>query len=61
MIKDAKFEQWKSRVEFYLQLMVKKSLGDFDWYNYHQDYYDGVRPEHTATRVIQENTKTKIK
>jgi hypothetical protein len=61
MVKDENFERWKSRVEFYLEQMAKKSLGDFDWYHYHQDYANKVPPEVTAKRVIQINIKRQQK
>ena len=37
MTDDEKFEVWKSRVELHLELMVKKSIYDFDYYNYRRD------------------------
>jgi hypothetical protein len=55
MSRDLKFEHWKSRVEFHLELMAKKTMGDFNWYNYHADYANKVEPVQTAARVIREN------
>jgi|GEM_PF-5385483 hypothetical protein len=48
----AEFELWKSRVEVYLEQMVKKSTDDFR-YNYLQDFNNNVPPSITATRVVR--------
>jgi hypothetical protein len=53
MTDDEKFEVWKSRVELRLELMVKKSIYDFDYYNYRRDFNNKTPPETTATRVIK--------
>lgn len=55
--KDEKFEMWMSKVEHQLQMMLKKSSEEFKDYDYFGDYINNVRPEQTATRVIQINRK----
>jgi hypothetical protein len=48
----AKFERWKSRVDVYLEQMVKKLSGDFK-YDYLHDFQNKVPPSITATRVVK--------
>jgi hypothetical protein len=49
------FKIWMSRVEFYLELMVKKTTGDFNTYDYRNDYINNYEPEQTAIHVIEDN------
>jgi hypothetical protein len=53
------FDKWMSRVDIYLEQMVKKLSGDFH-YNYLQDFYNKVPPEITATRVISLSYRTGV-
>jgi hypothetical protein len=57
MDKDEKFNMWMSKVEHQLQMMLKKSPEEFDYYDYYGDYINNVRPEQTAGRVIRRNRK----
>jgi hypothetical protein len=57
MTEQEAFERWKSQVEVYLELMVKKSIFELPYYNYKRDFNNNVQPEETATRVIQQSYK----
>jgi hypothetical protein len=49
-----KFDKWMSRVELWLQQMVKKTSYELPEYDYHQDFTDDVPPQVTAARAIRE-------
>jgi hypothetical protein len=57
MTENQEFSIWMSRVEFYLESMVKKSLTLLKSYDYRDDFNKGFLPEETATRVIQRSRK----
>jgi hypothetical protein len=50
------FDIWKSRVDVYLEQMVKKSSGSFR-YDYLNDFKNNIPPEETATRAIKSGYK----
>jgi hypothetical protein len=51
-----KFEKWKSKVEVYLEQMVKKSSGSFR-YDFFTDFQNNVPPNVSATRAIKRGYK----
>jgi len=50
------FDLWKSRVDVYLEQMVKKLSGDFR-YDFLKDFNDKIPPSVTATRVVKSQYK----
>jgi hypothetical protein len=57
MDRNQEFSIWMSKVEFYLESMIKKSSPEFESYDYHGDFKRGVLPEETATIIIQRSRK----
>jgi hypothetical protein len=56
----AKFEFWKSRVDIYLEQMVKKSSEDFR-YDYLHDFNNNIPPSITATRAMRRGYRQGVK
>lgn len=54
MTEDEAFNIWMSRVEIYLESMVKKSTNELNVrYDFLQDFKNNVQPEYTATLIIR--------
>jgi hypothetical protein len=47
-----RFDIWKSKVELYLEQMIKKSCNDFK-YDYERDFKNNISPNETAMRVVK--------
>jgi hypothetical protein len=60
MTQHQEFSIWMSKVEFYLESMIKKSPPEFESYDYRGDFNRGVLPETTAMRVITRRKSWKI-
>jgi hypothetical protein len=59
MTENHEFSIWMSKVEFYLESMIKKSSREFESYDYRDDFNRGFLPESTATRVIKRSRNDK--
>jgi len=53
MTDEERFDRWKSRVELYLEQMIKKSSYEFPSYDYLADFKNNIPPNETAGRVIR--------
>jgi hypothetical protein len=54
MTEQEEFDIWKSRVEMYLVSMVKKSISELKViYDFDNDFKNRVKPETTASRLIE--------
>jgi hypothetical protein len=53
MTDEERFQKWKSKVELYLEQMVKKSTYEFPSYDYLEDFKNRVPPNVTAGSVIR--------
>ena len=61
MDRNQEFSIWMSKVEFYLESMIKKSSPEFESYDYRGDFNRGILPETTAILIIQRSRRCQEK